>query len=837
MTFSRPSRSDQHLSNYWNALVRNAPAEELARLARLVEPSEIAAIERARAAHTRYEPDPFFARRLEQALMNTAISPLADTISQPHVSPPSRNGIRDPGSVSHRGASIPRSRRGWAHSPAFGIALTILLILSSVTGVWWINTRPDERYVIMAPIETPGSESSLGWTHFKGDAARTGETNFGPVSQPVELWRYQANGPCYPPPVVAADTVYAACDDGNLYAFDTATGNLRWTFTAEPFGDGTTVVDGLVYAIGGEGVLYAVDAITGVVQWRFDAYPITTTPAIDGGLAVAGTPDGFLLGIDAATGEERWRTQISDQGAARVPALLDGVVYAGSEEGNFTAIDTATGEIAWQVDTGDLPTGTAVVADGIAYIGAAADDQIGSLAAYDAETGDLLWRRDEPIYSPSVSNGIGYSGSADGTVYAYDTASGEEIWRTQLGGIARPNAVAGDIVYVPVDGERAIVALDTATGEELWRVSVDGGIDSQASMVDGVIYVATTFGVIQAFAEAPGSATPPTALGSLEATRATPVGEATTPIVDIGTDVTFLWQSTGGPDPLYAPLSMTFDPEGNLWVTDAANSRFQIISPEGEYLETWGAAGDGEGEFNFVHNASDPGGSWADIAFAPDGSFYVADAANRRVQQFDANRQFVRTWGSFGRSEGQFGHPIGIAVAPDGNVYVSDDLRGDIQVFSPDGDYLFTFGSSGSDTGQFTGQGSLAIDAAGNVYVADFGNHRLQKFAADGTYLAAIGEFGAGDGQFNGPADVAVDQSGYLYVSDTDGGRVQVFTQDGEFMLAWSAADDGQGAFAVPIGIAVDTAGHVYVADVVAGTVQKFAITLLGAAAETTPAT
>ena len=97
MTLLRPSRSDDHLSNYWNALVRNAPAEELARLARLVEPSEIAAIERARAAHQRHEPDPTFARRLEQTLMNTAISPIAGTIPQPRVSPPSRNGTRDPG--------------------------------------------------------------------------------------------------------------------------------------------------------------------------------------------------------------------------------------------------------------------------------------------------------------------------------------------------------------------------------------------------------------------------------------------------------------------------------------------------------------------------------------------------------------------------------------------------------------------------------------------------------------------------------------------------------------------------------------------------------------------
>src|SRR5687767_6096272 len=100
MTPFRPSRSDDHLSNYWNALVRNAPAEELARLARLVEPSEIVAIERAHAAHHRHQAAPVFARRLEQTIMDTAMSPIEDTTPQTHVSLPALDGSSDTGPVS-----------------------------------------------------------------------------------------------------------------------------------------------------------------------------------------------------------------------------------------------------------------------------------------------------------------------------------------------------------------------------------------------------------------------------------------------------------------------------------------------------------------------------------------------------------------------------------------------------------------------------------------------------------------------------------------------------------------------------------------------------------------
>ena len=78
------------------------------------------------------------------------------------------------------------------------------------------------------------------------------------------------------------------------------------------------------------------------------------------------------------------------------------------------------------------------------------------------------------------------------------------------------------------------------------------------------------------------------------------------------------------------------------------------------------------------------------IAFAPDGSFYVADGGNNRIQQFDAQRRFVRSWGSFGTGEGQFTSPKGIAT--DGKtVFVADDARGDMQTFDVTGKHLATF--------------------------------------------------------------------------------------------------------------------------------------------------
>ena len=91
--------------------------------------------------------------------------------------------------------------------------------------------------------------------------------------------------------------------------------------------------------------------------------------------------------------------------------------------------------------------------------------------------------------------------------------------------------------------------------------------------------------------------------------------------------VEFVWQTKGGPDLPLDPINPTIDPDGNLWVPDGRNHRFQIFAPDGTFLEIWGEPGSAEGQFDFVDPAIAAGYGQAAAAFDGAGNLYVLDPA------------------------------------------------------------------------------------------------------------------------------------------------------------------------------------------------------------------
>jgi NHL repeat len=73
----------------------------------------------------------------------------------------------------------------------------------------------------------------------------------------------------------------------------------------------------------------------------------------------------------------------------------------------------------------------------------------------------------------------------------------------------------------------------------------------------------------------------------------------------------------------------------------------------------------------------------------PNGDIYVTDGyRNARVHRFTRDGRLVKSWGTPGKAEGEFHLPHSIAIDADGTLYVADRSNKRIQIFSPDGDFL-----------------------------------------------------------------------------------------------------------------------------------------------------
>jgi DNA-binding beta-propeller fold protein YncE len=176
-------------------------------------------------------------------------------------------------------------------------------------------------------------------------------------------------------------------------------------------------------------------------------------------------------------------------------------------------------------------------------------------------------------------------------------------------------------------------------------------------------------------------------------------------------------QGEPGEDPEHfnGPSDIAFAPNGDFYVTDGyGNSRVVKFSRSGKYILAWGKKGSAEGEFNLPHA----------IVVHPSGLVYVADRENLRIQIFNADGKFINQWKDVGR-------PIGLALGGDGYFYVADANAQKILRVNAEGKILGEFGTKGNDPGQLGGVHHIAAGPAGALYIAELMTRRFQKFVPE----------------------------------------------------------------------------------------------------------
>jgi len=210
------------------------------------------------------------------------------------------------------------------------------------------------------------------------------------------------------------------------------------------------------------------------------------------------------------------------------------------------------------------------------------------------------------------------------------------------------------------------------------------------------------------------------------------------------------------------PHGLRVDPEGNIWAVDNGSHIVVKMDPKGRVRMVLGRRGvSGETEDLFYRPT--------DIAFAPNGDFFVSDGyGNSRVVKFSKDGRFIKAWGKRGVKDGEFNTPHSVVVDKSGRLLVADRENFRIQIFDQDGKFLQKWTHVGSPWG-------LALYGDNTLFMSDGYNNRILKLDLDGRIIGSFGHHGKMPGELELPHEMTVDSHGAVYVGEITNWRAQKF--------------------------------------------------------------
>jgi DNA-binding beta-propeller fold protein YncE len=203
-----------------------------------------------------------------------------------------------------------------------------------------------------------------------------------------------------------------------------------------------------------------------------------------------------------------------------------------------------------------------------------------------------------------------------------------------------------------------------------------------------------------------------------------------------------------------------------LYFTDVARHCVVKCTLDGRELWTLGTPGQ-------AGAAGEPFNRPTDVAFTPEGDFYVSDGyGNARVHHYDPDRKLIRSWGEPGTGPGQFNLVHDVWFDTRGGrrrLWVCDRTNNRLQIFTPEGEFV-------EEKPGFRRPNGVWIDPAGFMYVAEL-DARVTILDPDDRVVARLGgEPDASPGGLLKPHAVWGDSRGDLYVAEVeDGARIQKF--------------------------------------------------------------
>ncbi|MCX8045059.1 MAG: NHL repeat-containing protein [Desulfobacterota bacterium] len=253
-----------------------------------------------------------------------------------------------------------------------------------------------------------------------------------------------------------------------------------------------------------------------------------------------------------------------------------------------------------------------------------------------------------------------------------------------------------------------------------------------------------------------------------------------------------------------------------IYVADGVNHCIKVFDEHGSFLTSIGGKGDAPGKLN----------SPLGIALGTDGTLYVADSGNRRIQIFTASGKHEQTILLPKTPEMRPPDPVDVALdEKDQRLYIVDNDNHRISIYSLlQKRFTAAWGTEGEVRGAYNHPFFIAVGKDRSVFIVDVLNTRVQVMSPQGEPVAIIGGWGVDVGRMYRPKGVCVDRDNRIFVSDSYLGVVQVFNRYGHLLAVVGDENGAVLKLTTPVGMAIDDAQRLYVVEMVRNRVSVFQV-------------
>jgi outer membrane protein assembly factor BamB len=328
-----------------------------------------------------------------------------------------------------------------------GKQTTFTDITNALSTLWTSNNNPSGGVQVLQP---PTSNHGGQYTGLNDGCACINASSSGITSQPITVGVGVSSSSCPPCPTLTA-TPAATEQISSADAQSNSSATVLWTFAGNSPVAGPIVSgpDGSANFITSDRMLHSIDT-TGHQVFDRPAGGLAAPVAPDGTIFAQGTTS-WIYGLDNR-GRPKWKAQV---GTGNGPLAADETAVYASESGNLIAL--SNGDPLWSLPVGN-PTRGVVIPGGV-VVASSGGDLVAATA-----NGSWLWS-----FTPAggfsgelaVANGVLYTGSATGGIYALDASTGSIIWRVPSGAavISGPSVSATGMLFF---GSDALYAVDSS---------------------------------------------------------------------------------------------------------------------------------------------------------------------------------------------------------------------------------------------------------------------------------------------------------------------------------------------------------------------------------------